>query len=694
MKAMYSVIGITLNSSRLIRFIALSQLNKLLLFIACISPIVAIAQPVVAPRLTVTGIEVDGKSVSSADGFNFAASASTKAGDSSKPLSVNDPFISPMQTPAKTSVALRSLNGNTIRLEADSRLALGTVHRAGERYSLIAGAAEFDISAPLGFFQIDNDKIQLRTRNAKFRVQRLDSNKWEITVLRGVISVQRDDEILIADSKLKLAIPMAEILVADTKRMFETATPTQRQFATTTEAIDYYKNRVDAATASKDDDRIADAFRAQAELLSGVGKYQEAILVLQAWQAVARGNNIAQYVASIKIAAAFTALKEDIRTIGYLHQALKNASGPYSGGTSRDIYKMLSETYARLNDEPSKNRYANMFAGMQSNPSAAASYKAPTMTNRGDTRFPLAMRYWGLSGGVLIQTVVTTDGTQIETMVLKSAHPAFELAAIRGMMSTRSAPAIIDGKPVSMLIQVPFSFKLTPVTARSRMESGAFYFPKVNSSKPEESQYDVAPEIRLVSLPAYPRALLLDKVTGSATVSVTLDQLGSVQEVNIVAATHPDFGAATKAMMQNWDMAPALKNGQPVGVKFNYEHKFEFSERDNGLNEETWGALKRLRVNPSEIHELSTLDASPKALYQPAAADPRKSYPVANKIDTVQIEFIIDREGSVQFPRIVSATNMELAWSVATVLPRWLFEIPKIKGDAVFARKEMLFEFR
>lgn len=643
------------------------------------------------PRLTVTEIEVDGKSVSRATGFNF--SASIKADDSSKPLSVNDPFRGTLQTPAKTSVALRSLNGNTIRLEADSRLASGSVHRAGERYNLIAGAAEFEVKAPLGFFQIDGDKITLSARDAKFRVQRGESNKWEIEVLRGEVSVQRQSVISIADSSQKPLVWMAEIVVPGAKQTFETSAPQSLQFATTVEAIQFYKNRVDTATATKDDDRIAEALRAQAGFLSGVGKYREAILALQAWQGITAGNNIAQFAASVEIAKAFTALKEDGRAIGYLQLALKNASSPYPGGTSREIYKTLSETYARLGDEAAKNRYANLYAGVWVF-SASATYKRPAMTDRGDTRFPRKMSQWGLAGDVDIQTLVTADGTQIETTALKSAHPAFELAAIRGMMSTRTTPATIDGKPIPSLIVVPFRFTLAPTTTRSRMESGAFKFPKINSSKPEESQYDVAPEIRLVSLPAYPRNLLLEKVTGSALVSVTLDQLGSVQEVNVIEATHPEFGAATKAMMQNWDMAPALKNGKPVAVRFSYEQKFGFNERDNGISEETWAALKRLKSYPEEINEVSALDASPKMLYQPPAADVRKSISNVNSIDTVQIEFIIDREGGVQLPRIVSATNMDLAWSVATVVQRWLFEIPKLKGDAVFARKEMLFEFR
>ena len=146
--------------------------------------------------------------------------------------------------------------------------------------------------------------------------------------------------------------------------------------------------------------------------------------------------------------------------------------------------------------------------------------------------------------------------------------------------------------------------------------------------------------------------------------------------------------------MQNWQFAPALKAGKPINVQFNFEHQFEFNQRDNGISDETLEAMRYLKSYPAEVYELSTLDASPKLLYRPDAADPRKTLATADAIDTVQIEFIIDREGGVQLPRIVSATNMELAWSVATVLQRWLFEVPKLKGSAVFARKEMLFEFR
>ena len=316
------------------------------------------------------------------------------------------------------------------------------------------------------------------------------------------------------------------------------------------------------------------------------------------------------------------------------------------------------------------------------------------MTSRGNTEFPTKMRRWGLDGNVMMRSIVTETGALEQPLVQKSIHPAFEMAAVKGMMSMRMSPATIDGNVIPTSIGLPFSFMLTSSKQSTLSENAAFTFPKQNSSKPEASQYDVAPEIMVVSLPAYPRALLQERITGSAKVSVVLDSLGSVQDVTVVEATHPDFGAATMAMMQNWQFAPALKAGKPVNVQFNFEHQFQFNQRDNGISDETLEAMRYLKSYPAEVYELSALDANPKLLYRPEAADPRKTLATADATDTVQIEFIIDREGGVQLPRIVSATNMELAWSVATVLQRWLFEVPKLKGSAVFARKEMLFEFR
>lgn len=678
-------------------------------------PGIASSQTAENPAFTVIAIEVDGKSVSSASGIGFARYG--KASGTVKPLAVNDSInTSNIKTPANTSLTLRTLNGNTIRLMAASTLATSALNRAGERYALLGGTAEFEVTVPLGFFQIDNAKFAVAASDAKFRVQRIDSSainetanidkagEMEVELMRGKASVQRLYELSITDTAQKPKVRMAETLsvspsspaASKTKLRFDSRKNEVMQFTTVAEATLFFKNRTDDSIKSKDDERIAEALLAQTDFLSGINEQRGAILVLQAWQATNAGNNIAQYDAQMKIADAYIALKEDRNAIAHLLLALKIIDGPFSSGPARGhiaVYKMLSETYLRLNDQTAAKKYAKFYTAYNQK-YTSPTFKMPTLTARGNTEFPKKMRQWGLDGNVLIKGLVTTDGTFEELRAGKSIHPAFEMAAVKGMMSMRTTPATVEGNPIPVSTGIPFNFLLTSSKRSTLSEHAAFSFPKVNSSKPVASQYDVAPEIMVVSLPAYPRSLLQERVTGNAKVSVVLDQLGTVQDVTVVEATHPDFGAATKAMIQNWEFAPALKAGKPISVQFSFEHQFQLNQRDNGISDETLEALRYVKSYPAEVYELSALDASPKALYRPEAADPRKTQATASTVDTVQIEFIIDREGSVQLPRIVSATNMDLAWSVATVMQRWLFEVPKLKGDAVFARKEMLFEYR
>lgn len=703
-----------MNPATLMRYELSKRCRKFLLTLLCtlntlLLPTMALSQTEENPAYTVTGIEVDGKSVSSAAGISFARYG--KASSPVKPLSVNEGIRSSnIKTPANTSLTLRTLNGNTVRILADTTLATSALNRAGERYAVLAGEAEFDAVTPLGFFQIDNAKFAVAASDAKFRVQRIDKGKadnpgeMEVELLRGQASLQRVYEVTMGDTTQKPVVRMAEILSAPTSasappktaRRFDTQKNVPMQFATLAEATLFFKNRTDDAINSKNDERIAEALLAQAGFLSGIEKHLDAYGILQAWQAITAGNNVDQYDAHMRMANTLIAAKEYSRGIAHLQLALKIIDGPFSSGPARGhsaVYQMISVANARLDAYAAAKRYAALSAAV-AQPYQSPAFKSATLTSRGNTEFPKKMRQWGLDGNVLVEGLVNTDGVYEDLRVIKSIHPAFEMAAVKGMMSMRLKPATLNEKPVPIIVSTPFSFMLTPAKKSSVADNAAFSFPKVNSSKPLESRYDVAPEIRLVSLPAYPRALLMDSVRGSAKVSVTLDRLGAVQEVVVVEATHPDFGAATKAMMHNWDFAPALKAGKPIGTKFNFEHQFQFNQRDNGISDETQQAMRYVKSYPAEIYEINALDANPKALYQPQAADPRIFLGNESPIDTVQIEFIIDREGGVQLPRIVSATNMDLAWSVATVLQRWLFEVPKVKGDAVFARKEMLFEFR
>jgi TonB family protein len=51
-----------------------------------------------------------------------------------------------------------------------------------------------------------------------------------------------------------------------------------------------------------------------------------------------------------------------------------------------------------------------------------------------------------------------------------------------------------------------------------------------------------------------------------------------------------------------------------------------------------------------------------------------------------EIEFIVDRDGRVLFPRIVSASHEDFGWAAATAVSQWRFNPPMRNGQRVEVR--------
>jgi outer membrane biosynthesis protein TonB len=58
------------------------------------------------------------------------------------------------------------------------------------------------------------------------------------------------------------------------------------------------------------------------------------------------------------------------------------------------------------------------------------------------------------------------------------------------------------------------------------------------------------------------------------------------------------------------------------------------------------------------------------------------------------VEFIVDRFGRAQFPRVVSATKEEFGWSAATAAGQWIFKVPLRMKQPVDVKVRMSFLFR
>jgi TonB family protein len=81
-----------------------------------------------------------------------------------------------------------------------------------------------------------------------------------------------------------------------------------------------------------------------------------------------------------------------------------------------------------------------------------------------------------------------------------------------------------------------------------------------------DSKCDTAPTLIAAVAPIYPPAALQARVSGSATVSFSIDKSGVPVKITLTSASSPEFGQAALATVANWRYKPALLKGTPTEI--------------------------------------------------------------------------------------------------------------------------------
>jgi TonB family protein len=192
----------------------------------------------------------------------------------------------------------------------------------------------------------------------------------------------------------------------------------------------------------------------------------------------------------------------------------------------------------------------------------------------------------------------------------------------------------------------------------------------------------------------YPYDLAMAGVEGSAVVQFNIDADGYVGEVAVVNASQPAFGLAAKAMIEAQRFAPLEQDGKAV-ARTGLKQEVRFTTA--GLDADTRALLDELKKPQPDITRARELDAVPPKLT--TAVNPIYPHSLLTSVGQAAkggeavIEFIIDRQGRVLLPRIISATTEDCGWAAATALLRWKFQPPTKGGKAVATRIQIPLEF-
>jgi TonB family protein len=87
--------------------------------------------------------------------------------------------------------------------------------------------------------------------------------------------------------------------------------------------------------------------------------------------------------------------------------------------------------------------------------------RPPRVISAVEPVYPLALRFDGTSGRVLLEVIVGKDGTPAHIKALESPHPALTESAIAAMKQWRFEPAIVKGQPAFARLHIPLIFNIS-----------------------------------------------------------------------------------------------------------------------------------------------------------------------------------------------------------------------------------------
>jgi len=305
-----------------------------------------------------------------------------------------------------------------------------------------------------------------------------------------------------------------------------------------------------------------------------------------------------------------------------------------------------------------------------------------------DADYPDSLLTRKLSGKVRFKCSVTPKGKAILVRVLAASHADFVIPALASLDRWVFTPAMQGDLPVqSDDVDGVISFDAGEPTPADVLAANLITAP---DGTPPAAQ----PSPRIVADPVAPYDLLIKGEGGSATVAYTVDKGGHTQDVTVLTATGPDYGAALVAATEATLFVSAA-DAQGHGMAVALVQKADFPAIAPDAKDDT-DPLVRLvaAVRAKQVGGAQGLDEKLAPIYRVAPAYPGALLKGGRPEGRAEIEFIIDRDGRARLPRIVSATKDEFGWAAATAVSQWIFKAPLRGGQPVDVRVRIPFDFK
>ncbi|MCM2274518.1 MAG: energy transducer TonB [Candidatus Didemnitutus sp.] len=175
------------------------------------------------------------------------------------------------------------------------------------------------------------------------------------------------------------------------------------------------------------------------------------------------------------------------------------------------------------------------------------------------------------SGGYAMIFDLHVDATgnveRIETVATESNRLS-ELAMAL-LLRKKFPEKLVDGQVVAQVIRYPL------------------FFP-VEDDLGAEANAAPMPQPILQMMPTVPLKLRKALLPGGALLKVWVDHKGRTTKVDLVRASHEDYGRAAAEAVKQWKFRPAVKDGNPVDSWFHAGITFSFELNDQRRIDPSW----------------------------------------------------------------------------------------------------------
>jgi TonB family protein len=267
----------------------------------------------------------------------------------------------------------------------------------------------------------------------------------------------------------------------------------------------------------------------------------------------------------INLARIFEITGQRDRAIGEYRAAV--GTNDNTGGALDEAIKFLKETgdtVPAVNPEAKTAVFIHPPPGVY--PIGPDVFPPVPMVDNDSPAFTEEARLAELEGTVWVAAVVGADGTARNMQVTHGIGLGLDEKAVETIRKWRFWPGLYHGKEVDTLTTIPIDFLLSSKQSRWHLVQTTFR-PPDGVSRPMFRSVSYPPGAGVSrQLVDHGRVIVAIGRQATATLSFDVNPDGRPVQFKVESASDEHWGPEAIALVQNWQFAPGMKDGEPMSV--------------------------------------------------------------------------------------------------------------------------------